>query len=251
MTVTTTPAVPGQRVPSDGDAPRDLGAEPTSRAHAKEARPAEPRAWFGSEEEKEASRKRKVTYVITGTCAGVGLLACFFGWYQSANQQDPWVAILVAGGMLYAALICYGVAVASYGQVKTKFEEREEMFARVTQMRHAADRVDEELTLESVTLLNQSVMDSYHGITKAQAERSFKNSQRAMVAGMTILLAGAIGAVAADGAATKIALAALAGIGTTISGYIGKTFLTAHTAAIAQLNRFFQQPLVNSYLLNA
>ena len=94
-------------------------------------------------------------------------------------------------------------------------------------------------------------MNSYHDVTKTQAEKSFRHSQYAMIAGLALLMFGGIVAVAATAPETKLAVAGLSAIGTLVSGFITKTFLTSHASAIAQLNRFFEQPLVNSYLLNA
>ena len=49
----------------------------------------------------------------------------------------------------------------------------------------------------------------------------------------------------------KITTASLTAIAGMLSGYIGKTFLRVYERTQQQLTFFFQQPLINSYVLSA
>jgi hypothetical protein len=240
-------------VPTAPDGSAAPGAGETTDQNKRPPHPGQlVQEWDGSPEEQKAARSRK-GYVYAAVV--LGAIALVFGvvtlYLLSQDNIDPFWGWGPAILFLYFSCFSFLLRNSQYNSERTKFQEREEVVARLSHFREVADRIDDKLSLDNVTLLNQSMMESYHSITKTQAERSFKNSQRAMLAGLAILLAGAIGAVAAEEPTTKLALASLAGIGSTISGFISKTFLTSHAAAISQLNRFFQQPLVNSYLLNA
>jgi hypothetical protein len=50
---------------------------------------------------------------------------------------------------------------------------------------------------------------------------------------------------------SKIPIAGLGSVSIVISGFITGTFLKQHALSVSQLNRFFSQPLVTSYLLTA
>lgn len=98
---------------------------------------------------------------------------------------------------------------------------------------------------------NRRQMSAYDVLAQAQAKTAFRNSQFAMAAGLLVLVAGAVVAIAAPEVSTKIATASLTAIGGALSGYIAKTFLESYSNAVTQLNFYFQQPLITSYLLTA
>jgi hypothetical protein len=96
-------------------------------------------------------------------------------------------------------------------------------------------------------------MDAYHELTLGQAAHAYHDTQVAMAVGFVVLAAGAVAAVTISASDTggRVVVGGLASIGTALSGYIVATFLRAQREALAQLNVYFRQPLINSYLLTA
>jgi hypothetical protein len=105
--------------------------------------------------------------------------------------------------------------------------------------------------LQSLIVLNRTQMQIYHKLATDQAKYAARNSRRAMIVGFLLLIVGGVVALRATDATSKAVVGALAGIGSLLSGYIGRTFLRAEDRAMDQLNYYFQQPLVTSYMLAA
>jgi hypothetical protein len=72
-----------------------------------------------------------------------------------------------------------------------------------------------------------------------------------MIIAFLILVVGAVVTIRTPDSTSKIVVGALASLGSVLSGYIGQTFLRAQAQAMRQLNFYFRQPLVASYLLSA
>jgi hypothetical protein len=135
-------------------------------------------------------------------------------------------------------------------RARIRYQETEEAKSREA-VGSAIEELKYDVSFPSLLKVNQTQMDQYHDITKHQAENAYRNSQIAMGAGLVILIAAAASAVLVQNSTSKIIVAAVGAIGTAFSAYIGATFLTAYHSALAQLNFYFRQPLVNSYLLSA
>jgi hypothetical protein len=117
--------------------------------------------------------------------------------------------------------------------------------------RQVEKATEKKLSLESVTNLNHDLMTRYHDLTLDQATHSFRHSQFAMAAGLGWILLGVVVALAPSHTDVKVTVGVLTGLAAAIAGYISKTFLGSYIVSIDQINRFFQHPLVVSYLLNA
>ena len=175
-----------------------------------------------------------------------------FGLYaHSSHKLSSAYFAAAAAGACRTAYFAWFLSVTNYNKEHRKFRDRQEILSQVIQFRQVRQTVEDQLSLESVTVLNRTSMEDYHRITKDQAAQSFKHSQFAMLAGLGALLLGVAVALAPSPPVVKITVGALSAIGSAISGYISSTFLTSYRVAISQINRFFQQPLVASYLLNA
>jgi hypothetical protein len=105
--------------------------------------------------------------------------------------------------------------------------------------------------LQNLLLVNRTQLNLYQKIATGDAKAASRNSQVAMVIGFLMLVVGAALAIRAPNTTSKIVIGALASIGSILSGYIGQTFLKAQAQAMRQLNYYFRQPLVASYLLSA
>jgi hypothetical protein len=105
--------------------------------------------------------------------------------------------------------------------------------------------------LQNLLLVNRTQLNVYQDIATKDAKAASRNSRFAIIIGFLILVVGAVVAVRTPNSTSKIVVGALASLGSVLSGYIGQTFLKAQAQAMKQLNYYFRQPLVASYLLSA
>jgi len=98
---------------------------------------------------------------------------------------------------------------------------------------------------------NRALLDKYQEPVRRQAHTSYAYAQAAITVGLLVLLVGAGITIAASETATQVGIAALTGVGTVLSGYVGRTYLRVYEHAQQQLNFYFREPLVTSYLLTA
>jgi hypothetical protein len=153
-------------------------------------------------------------------------------------------------GALIVALVVALAAIIRFTQARIRYQEAEEAKSRKA-VGNAIEELKSDISFPSLLKVNQTQMDQYHDITKHQAEDAYRNSQIAMAAGLIILVLATIAAILVKGNTSKIILGGVAGLGTAFSAYIGATFLNAYHSALAQLNYYFSQPLINSYFLSA
>ncbi|MCX5610646.1 hypothetical protein OHB39_24195 [Streptomyces sp. NBC_00047] len=105
--------------------------------------------------------------------------------------------------------------------------------------------------LQNLIVLNRAQMQVYHEIATKQARLASRNSRLAIAIGFIGLIAGAVMAIRIQNETSKIVVGSLALIGSLLSTYISRTFLSSEDRAMAQLNYYFRQPLVTSYVLSA
>lgn len=105
--------------------------------------------------------------------------------------------------------------------------------------------------LATLIELNQSQIDQYHKIATGQADRSFRSAQRAMWIGLLILTACFIAGLFVTPAEARIFIGSLAALGTTLSGFLNRTYLKMYSQAVGQLDRYFDQPVLTGYYLTA
>ncbi|MFD5940562.1 hypothetical protein [Streptomyces griseus] len=94
-------------------------------------------------------------------------------------------------------------------------------------------------------------LDLYHRIATSQAETSFRNAQRAMVAGFLLLILFAGIALWASTTAVAIVAGGLGAVSAALAGYVAKTFIRSQEAAATHLRSYFDQPLELSRYLAA
>jgi CHASE3 domain sensor protein len=98
---------------------------------------------------------------------------------------------------------------------------------------------------------NQLLIDRYHQLTTQQAATSYRNSQIAMAAGLALLVIGAVVAINTTSGSAQLVVGGLTALGTALSAYLGATFIRTYERALLQMNYYFGQPLVTSYILEA
>jgi hypothetical protein len=208
----------------------------------------------------------KVLIVLLVFAAGIALLTASgnirWGPPEGAKFPDTppfdfnmppaaWIILSVFGGI---GTLC-GLAILYLRQRQRAFEFRENLsiYKREAEaLESAVDKLRDQMLLPSLMNLNRILLDQYHRIATDQAESSFKSSKRAMWCGFAWLLMCFTAAILIP--ATKEAqllVGTLAATGGALSGFLGRTYIRVYERSLQQLNRYFEQPLVNSYLLSA
>jgi hypothetical protein len=192
-------------------------------------------------------------YVVGGLLLSAFLvvlaLVCVFLGDEFGLGYRTRLVVTLGLGVAAFLTLCGSALIPSF--VNARNVQREE----VGRARAAAAEAGEELAdatdLAALIKANRKQMEAYDVLARGQANTAFRNTQLAMAAGLLVLFVGAIIAIATPNTTSKITTATLTAIGGLLSGYIARTFLQTYFRAIRQLNFYFQQPLINSYLLTA
>ncbi|MBF6173588.1 hypothetical protein [Nocardia blacklockiae] len=127
--------------------------------------------------------------------------------------------------------------------------------AREAQAQGALDTALAEIKSEHDLLglmqANRKQMDAYDAQARSQGVTSHWISVGAMVVGLVIVGTGLTITVLADTSAAKYSAAIVAAVGTATGGYIAQTFIRLNSSIQDQVRYYFEQPLVQSYLLMA
>ncbi|WP_306365396.1 hypothetical protein [Nocardia sp. CC227C] len=99
--------------------------------------------------------------------------------------------------------------------------------------------------------LNRRQMDAYDVSARRQGSASHWASIAAMAVGLGVIGVGLWIAVTAEQDAAKYAAALIAAAGIATGGYIAQTFIRVHSTTQEQVRFYFEQPLVQSYMLMA
>lgn len=200
-----------------------------------------------------AGQRAHLHFIVTSIVGGVICVAGFAVFLSSIdtlNDHDKNVRSAQGGVILLVGLAIVGVAVVRLNNARIRYQEAEEARSRET-VDNLIDQLRDDRSFPSLLKVNQAQVYEYHGITKHQAENAYRNSQIAMGAGLIILILATAAAVALQNNASRILLGSIAGLGVAFSAYITATYLKVYQSTLAQLNFYFRQPLVNSYLLSA
>jgi hypothetical protein len=176
-----------------------------------------------------------------------------------------WLSLEIGGGLdvpyRTRLIVCLGLSAGAFlllvasGVGPTLMEARRQQREAERDARDeaaaAADELDDANDLVALIKANRKQMTAYDVLAQAQAKTAFRNSQIAMTAGLLVLLVGAVIAISTPTLTSKIAATTLTAIGGAVAGFIAKTFLGTYFRAVQQLNFYFQQPLINSYVLTA
>lgn len=108
------------------------------------------------------------------------------------------------------------------------------------------------LSLSALWEVTHSRLDLYHELATGQADRSFRNAQRAMTAGFALIVCFAVlGAFFSRNTAGSVVAGTLGVVGAGFAGYISRTFVRSQEAAAVHLREYFGQPLEFSRYLAA
>jgi ABC-type multidrug transport system fused ATPase/permease subunit len=124
-------------------------------------------------------------------------------------------------------------------------EERAQEISKVVEKSQKA------VMLGNLFNLNNKQIESYQDQTRSRASWSFYIALIAMFFGFIFIFWGGQYILTNTGWDHITAGSAIAAIGGSISAYITKTFLDVHKLSINQLNRYFEQPVINDHILMA
>jgi hypothetical protein len=184
-----------------------------------------------------ATPRRTFSYTLGAAIAIFGA-----GWgilyILTSEGEDRYLGFFIIITSLAVALVTYSSLKLYFG-LKAPDPALEQRFASGQD-----EGIDERQA-------NRLLLRQYHELTRRQARTSYRNSQIAMSIGFLLLVVGAATVLRAVTPSAQIVVGGLAGLGSALSAYIGSTFIRAYNRALAQMNYYFGQPLVQSYLLEA
>lgn len=201
--------------------------------------------WRETPEGKHVKKTADVLVRSGAAAAALGIAGALAAWAWRLDLRYA-TASLASG--IVIALICmtlgrYTMVAAARGVVPEDDEPR--------QAPKVTSKWLQDPDLQNLITLNRTQMQVYHELATKQATYAARNSRRAMLVGFMLLVTGGVVALQADDDTSKVVAGTLAGLGSLLAGYIGQTFLAAEDRAMKQLNFYFQQPLVTSYMLAA
>ncbi|MFB7111719.1 hypothetical protein [Streptomyces sp. NPDC056291] len=245
----------GMTDPDDDDINNAYEAYVTERQHVFSATyPANrPRKWF-----RDRTFLLLLAIMLLMLC--MLIFASSIGW-ETKGPNDP--AGFTDGDILFFKILVAVVLLTLLGftipwfltrrtymkNQNAEFEER--LKAEREYARQTLENLKKSTELATLMQLNQGQIKTYHDIVTDQADKSFKSSRIAMGIGMFLLVCAAIGGAYVPLEEVRWFIGALAAFSTLLSGYLSRTYLTLYKESIGQLNRYFDQPVLNSYFLTA
>ena len=177
--------------------------------------------------------------------AGVVLLGVF-----QVVWSSPLVTFLLTSVGTLASAGCAVNATRVRVQARAKFVKRSSAETIPPSSQPSATGAGRE-ELRELIKVNREDMGRYQTLTQNQATTSYRWSLAALGAGLAVLIGGIVVVISATGTADKAAVAGLTGISGALASYVARTYLRIYERTLQQLNFYFQQPLVTSYLLAA
>lgn len=107
------------------------------------------------------------------------------------------------------------------------------------------------ISLGSLFNLYSKQIEKYQQETRSRASWSFLFATLSMLAGFGFVIWGGSVLLTADEPIVLASSGLLSTIGGIVSGFITKTFLDVHKLSLLQLNKYFQQPVINDHILMA
>jgi hypothetical protein len=188
---------------------------------------------------------------------GIGAIVFVITQPHMTNKSTWIISVSVAAALV--VLYCVQTALRSRKWLTTNrsvFEEinridRPSLRDKKADSQQRGDGLRERREPDDARTNNQLLIDRYHQLTTQQAATSYRNSQIAMTAGLALLVAGAVITIRTTSGSAQLVVGALTALGAALSAYLGATFIRTYERALLQMNYYFGQPLVTSYILEA
>lgn len=234
------------REPARNETSSALGTAPTEDRDGQN----ELRERWRQSPENLTSRTRFLGLMLVGLLlVYAGIAAVVFSSFDPYDERGD--GLLIIGSA--AALIGFGVslwALIQRSAIRAAFYERQDEAAKQG-VDDAIQQLESDVDLPGLLLLNRRQMEAYESLTRRQAASSYRLSHVALAVGLLLVVAGSVAALLADADAAKAASAGLAAVAAAVSGYIARTYLRIYERTLSQLNYYFEQPLITSYVLTA
>jgi hypothetical protein len=163
--------------------------------------------------------------------------------YRAHNQTLAQFSFLYLAFVLFVA----SLIVLFLGLVATAARTAE----RERQVEQAAKRLRENMELPAIVEFNRVLLDQYHDIATRQANKSFRSGLAAMGVGMALIAGAAALSFTLSRTSEQLVVGGVAALGSALSGYLGRTYMAVYRQALAQMNHYFNQPVLNGYFLAA
>lgn len=213
------------------------------------------KAWYESPDFIKLRRQRRLLLIALLGLLVVTICLTFTLIVLVRTDWRSWSSLTFSGLVIAACIAWFRVLVVRNS--KATFHLLRESYLADASARdlpsqeRLPDRWLTDPDLQNLIILNRTQIGVYQDIATGDAKRAARNCQIAMSFGFLILIIGAVTTIRTSDATSKIVVGALASLGSILSGYIGQTFFKAQDQAMKQLNYYFRQPLVTSYLLAA
>lgn len=184
-------------------------------------------------------------FVIIAGIAAVGAVATTAVLSDVPSTTATIIVGAVVGVVLTAIMVSFQaqVAAAERGGVTRAREDQAALLEDITKVQGIPE-------LGELLEFNERQMQVYQELSLAQARSSYRRSQVAFLIGLALIV-GAIAASFLADTTTKVAAGGIGGLGGAFSGYLSATYLRVYERTLDQLNFYYRQPLINSYLLTA
>jgi SPFH domain / Band 7 family len=213
------------------------------------------KAWHETDDyASDRKLRRYLLIALSGVLVITACLTFVLVVYERASWH-AWSTLLFTGLAIAACIVAYWSTAAR--NTRVSFADFRDNYQSDADSRNLQEhdllpgRWLTDPDLQNLIILNREQINVYQDIATGDAKRAGRNSQVAMSFGFAILIAGAVVTVLTPSSTSKIVVGLLASLGSVLSGYIGRTFLRAQDQAMRQLNYYFRQPLVTSYMLAA
>jgi hypothetical protein len=137
------------------------------------------------------------------------------------------------------------------GRLRELSESQTDIEERVKQAATLMEESRSAITLRRLFNLYSKQIEKYQQQTRTRATWSFIFAIAAMFAGLGFVVWGGAVLLKAEQTIVLAAGGLLSAIGGAVGAYITKTFLDVHKLSLHQLNRYFQQPVINDHILMA
>lgn len=203
----------------------------------------------------------KVWMIVALATTSLPLAVLFASYQESSSSGAPRSSGFAVPLWLWIAFAVCIIGATVVGCLYLRARAQRENAEKIATERIAAhqQKVQEsELSrLETVTplgmliRLNQGDLQRYHDIAIGQADRSFRSSQRAMATGLFVIFACFVAGIFLPNSQARLFVAAIAAVGSALAGFLNRTYLNMYGQTLAQLNRYFEQPVTHGYYLTA
>ena len=136
-------------------------------------------------------------------------------------------------------------------KVKSLYESHDGLREKTEEIRKIVEESQNAIVMGRLSNLYTQQIEKYQQETRSRAGWSFIFAIISMFLGMVFLFWGGSFILSEAGAEHVAAGASISAIGGGISAFITKTFLDVHKLSLTQLNRYFQQPVINDHIMTA